>query len=101
MNFIAHHYIIQPNDDPNYLLGNLLPDFGKSINISLRPKKFLSSSNPIFEGITEGAKNHDRADRQFHSSDFFKHANQCILKLFDEKKVKISKVISSSFDLIN
>lgn len=79
MNFLSHFYFDRHNEDPNMVLGTVLPDLVKNArkDWNLRPEK----REELFQGESErsilrGWKRHLAVDRLFHNSDFFgKHTH--------------------------
>ncbi len=79
MNFLSHFYFDRHNNDPNVVLGTVLPDLVKNArkDWNLHPEK----KEALFDGkyeksILAGWKRHLAVDRHFHNSGFFtKHTN--------------------------
>lgn len=74
MNFLSHFYFDRHSEDPNLVLGAVLPDLVKNAckDWNLHPEKneHLFASNPE-KAILEGWKKHLKVDRHFHNSNFF------------------------------
>ncbi|MEJ7778835.1 MAG: hypothetical protein WKF68_04520 [Daejeonella sp.] len=74
MNFLSHFYFDRHNNDPNLVLGTVLPDLVKNArkDWNLHPEKKEDLFTNQFElSILKGWKRHLAVDRHFHNSDFF------------------------------
>jgi len=74
MNFLSHFYFDRNTNDPNIVLGTLLPDLVKNArkDWNFHPEKKESLfSGAIERSILTGWKRHLAVDRHFHNSDFF------------------------------
>ena len=76
MNFLSHFYFDRYSDNPERVMGLVLPDLLKNAckDWSPRPEKFESfyTDNPV-HNIYSGWKRHILVDKYFHCSDFFLH----------------------------
>lgn len=75
MNFLSHFYFDRHSDNPERIIGMVLPDLVKNARKDwcIRPEKqqYLFTADSKLNGILEGWKRHLEVDRYFHSSDFF------------------------------
>ena len=75
MNFLSHYYFERENEDPNRVIGTILPDLVKNAHKdwNFYPQKneeaFLTDKKLI--SLLTGWKRHLEVDILFHSSDFF------------------------------
>jgi acyl carrier protein phosphodiesterase len=74
MNFLSHFYFDRYTNDPNIVLGTVLPDLVKNArkDWNLHPeKKEALFTGAIEQSILTGWKRHLLVDRHFHNSGFF------------------------------
>lgn len=75
MNFLSHYYFERNQQDPNMVMGTVLPDLVKNAekNWNLHPQKreALFLPDQQLNALLNGWKRHLAVDRLFHSSDFF------------------------------
>ncbi|MCZ4244661.1 ACP phosphodiesterase [Pedobacter punctiformis] len=75
MNFLSHYYFDRLTDNPNVVMGTVLPDLvknaAKDANLYPQKNEFLFKGNPDEENLLKGWKRHLAVDLFFHSSDFF------------------------------
>lgn len=74
MNFLSHFYFDKHSDNPDLVLGTVLPDLVKNArkDWNLHPEKNAGLFKTSIENsILEGWKRHLAVDRHFHNSDFF------------------------------
>lgn len=75
MNFLSHFYFDRYSDNPERIIGMVLPDLVKNArkDWSLRPEKrqHLFTADKKLSCILDGWKRHLEVDRYFHSSEFF------------------------------
>ncbi len=74
MNFLSHFYFDRHNNDPNLVLGTVLPDLVKNArkDWNLHPEKNANLFTRESElSILKGWKRHLAVDRHFHNSGFF------------------------------
>ncbi len=75
MNFLSHFYFDQRNDDPNTVLGTILPDLIKNANKKWNPHpqkhEELFQESALHQSFLKGWKRHLEVDRIFHSAPFF------------------------------
>lgn len=75
MNFLSHYYFERDNQNPNMVMGTVLPDLVKNAekNCNLHPQKkeALFLPDQQLNSLLKGWKKHLEVDRLFHSSDFF------------------------------
>lgn len=75
MNFLSHYYFDRTSNDPNVVMGTVLPDLiknaAKETNLYPQKNEFLFKGNPDEESLLLGWKRHLAVDLLFHSSNFF------------------------------
>ncbi|KAA8481893.1 hypothetical protein BDE36_4027 [Arcticibacter tournemirensis] len=85
MNFLSHFYFDRYSDNPERIIGMVLPDLVKNARKDwcIRPEKhqYLFTADKKLNCILEGWKRHLEVDRYFHSSDFFHFHTQKIKAL--------------------
>ncbi len=85
MNFLSHFYFDQHSQNPNIIVGTILPDLLKNANKDWNPRpqknKILFSTPQSSNDILIGWERHLAVDLHFHSSDFFTEKTQALKKL--------------------
>ena len=74
MNFLSHFYFDRHCDDPNLVLGAVLPDLVKNArkDWNLQPERKAEEFSTGFKNsILKGWRRHIIVDRNFHNSSFF------------------------------
>lgn len=84
MNFLSHFYFDRDTQNPEQVLGCVLPDLvknaNKAWNIHPEKKAHLFEDSEKLKSLLTGWNRHLAVDRYFHSSDFFVDHTQAIRK---------------------
>ena len=76
MNFLSHFYFVQPNPNPYYTLGSILPDLFRNHRndwkFSPEKQNLDFNNNADLNALLEGWKLHVQVDALFHNSVPFK-----------------------------
>src|SRR5690606_13745915 len=74
MNFLSHFYFERHSDDPNRVVGSVLPDLVKNArkdwNLHPHRQEHVYDSRQL-KALYDGWKKHLAVDRHFHNSEFF------------------------------
>ncbi len=85
MNYLSHFYFDQHRQNPNIIVGTILPDLLKNANKDWNPRpqknKILFSTPQTSNDILIGWERHLAVDLHFHSSEFFTEKTQALKKL--------------------
>ncbi|HCN84261.1 MAG TPA: hypothetical protein DIT07_11680 [Sphingobacteriaceae bacterium] len=108
MNFLSHFYFDKHSDDPELILGTVLPDLIKNANKSwlLHPEKrkglFIHDKKLL--SILQGWNRHILVDKFFHASDFFsshtKIIRSAIAPLLEDSPVRPSFLSHIALELM-
>ena len=82
MNYLSHFYVHQKDEDPMYSLGLIFPDISRGfvkVPGKLNKDEYLS-----FIPLAQGCLQHYMADKQFHSSHFFKWGSQVCTEILKD-----------------
>ncbi len=75
MNYLSHYYFDQHSNDPELILGGLLPDLVHSFEKkgTLKPTKHLTElgQDPPMASLLRGWERHKAIDKYFHGAEFF------------------------------
>lgn len=108
MNFLSHYYFERKNQDPNRIIGTVLPDLVKNAHKdwNLYPQKneaiFLTDKKLI--SFLEGWKRHLEVDILFHSSEFFNrhttNLKQSLVPILENSPVRPSFLAHIGVELL-
>ncbi len=75
MNYLSHYYFDQQSNNPELILGGLLPDLSHSFHkkAALKPGRHIIDllQNPGTASLLRGWERHKAIDKYFHNSSFF------------------------------
>lgn len=74
MNFLSHFYLDRHNEDPDFVMGSILPDLVKNVrkDWNFHPHKISEAyTSPQLQSLFYGWQRHLEIDKRFHSSAFF------------------------------
>ncbi len=108
MNFLSHYYFERQNQNPNMVIGTILPDLVKNAqkewNLFPQKNEALFLENPQLNSLLNGWKRHLEVDIIFHSSDFFieqmAKLKQLILPILKDSNVRPSFLSHIGVELV-
>lgn len=85
MNFLSHYYLLENKQNPDQVLGNLIPDLMRGFT-KIYNKKIKNNNDFIENDLIKGINFHLKTDKIFHQHPYFIEKNKLIKNyIFDLK----------------